>query len=291
MQSRCCCPPERASAERSSRSFTSSHSAAWRRLRSQISISVAAIALAVHARPVHDVVEDRLRKRIRPLEDHADAVADRHRVDVGRVDVVIVEQHAPFHARARRQIVHAIERANERRLSAPRRPDQRRHAVRRHLERRVPDGVKGAIVDVEVLDVDLRHRSETEPRPRALTILPLPVFAVKNFEVPARLRTFDAHDRQADRERRAPAEHRLGRDRAAVRVDDALDDREPEAGAAAARACANDRRRRNARRCAADRGTGSPRRCRARGPPHRCRAHRARRGCARRRACGASRCR
>src|SRR5438270_6593421 len=37
-----------------------------------------------------DVVVDRLRKRVRPLEDHPDVAAYRDRVDVGRADVLAV---------------------------------------------------------------------------------------------------------------------------------------------------------------------------------------------------------
>ena len=74
--------------------------------------------------PYDDVFEDRLRKRIGALKDHPDTVADRHRIDVARVDVLAVEQHLAVDARVGREIVHAVERANERRFAAARRADQ-----------------------------------------------------------------------------------------------------------------------------------------------------------------------
>ena len=61
-----------------------------------------------------------------------------------RVDVGAVEQHPSGDARARRQIVHAIQGANERRFSAARRSDQRGDAILAHVERHVVERVKGA---------------------------------------------------------------------------------------------------------------------------------------------------
>jgi hypothetical protein len=40
-----------------------------------------------------DVVVDRLRERVALLEDHADAPAEQHGIDVGCVDVRAVERH------------------------------------------------------------------------------------------------------------------------------------------------------------------------------------------------------
>ena len=50
---------------------------------------------AERARAVGDVVEDRLRERVRPLEDHADAAAHLDRVDARRVQVGAVVVHRP----------------------------------------------------------------------------------------------------------------------------------------------------------------------------------------------------
>jgi predicted kinase len=40
-----------------------------------------------HARAERDVVEDRLRERVGPLEDEADARAHRYRVDIPPVEI------------------------------------------------------------------------------------------------------------------------------------------------------------------------------------------------------------
>ena len=76
--------------------------------------------------------------------------ADRDRVDVGRVDVVAVEQDLALDARARDQLVHAVERAQERRLAAAGGADQRRDLVRldRHVD--VLDRQEVAVVQVQV---------------------------------------------------------------------------------------------------------------------------------------------
>ena len=48
-----------------------------------------------HARPEGDVVVDRLRERVRLLEDHADPATHLDRVDVGRVEIgAVVEDVA-----------------------------------------------------------------------------------------------------------------------------------------------------------------------------------------------------
>ena len=50
---------------------------------------------AEDARPERDVVVDRLRERVRLLEDHADAPPDLDRVDVARVQILAVVEHRP----------------------------------------------------------------------------------------------------------------------------------------------------------------------------------------------------
>ena len=80
MQSRCCWPPERPSADFLSRFFTSSQSAA--RLQRLLDAVVEVVLHPEDAQAVGDVVVDRLRERVRPLEDHADAAANLDRVDV-----------------------------------------------------------------------------------------------------------------------------------------------------------------------------------------------------------------
>ena len=126
MHSRCCWPPESANADCFSLSFTSSQSAALdERLLDDV---VETLALAGDAGPERDVVVDRLRERVRALEHHADAAAHLDRVDVRAVEVVAVVGDAPPTPRAGDEVVHAVERAQQRALAATRRPDQRRDA-------------------------------------------------------------------------------------------------------------------------------------------------------------------
>ena len=69
-------------------------------------------------RPERDVVVDRLRERVRLLEDHADAAADLDRVDVPRVEVLAVVEHRAATPSPRDEVVHAVEAADERALPA-----------------------------------------------------------------------------------------------------------------------------------------------------------------------------
>ena len=124
MHSRCCWPPESANADCLSLPLTSSQSAALtQRLLDDV---VEALAPAVDARAERDVVVDRLRERVRLLEHHADAAAHLDRVDArrrrGRGRGTRCD---PTPAAPAIEIVHAVERAQERALAAARRTDQR----------------------------------------------------------------------------------------------------------------------------------------------------------------------
>ena len=66
---------------------------------------------AVDAQAVGDVVEDRFRKRIGALKDHADAAAKLR--DVLRKDVLAVEKNFAFEAGMAHGFVHAVESAQE----------------------------------------------------------------------------------------------------------------------------------------------------------------------------------
>ena len=127
MQSRCCWPPERPSAFFFSRSLTSSQSAACaQRLLDAI---VEAFLPPEHAGPEGDVVVDRLRERVRLLEDHPDLLPHLDGVDV-------LSRRGPRRGtapcrapRAGDQVVHVVEDADERALAAAGRADDRRHLV------------------------------------------------------------------------------------------------------------------------------------------------------------------
>ena len=129
MHSRCCCPPDRLAPGRPSRVDTSSQSPASRSERSTASSS-SALAGAVEPQPGGDVVTDRHGgERVGTLEDHADGPADICGGEPGCVDVLAVEEDLALHPRAGHDLVHAVQRADERRLAAARRPDERRHLL------------------------------------------------------------------------------------------------------------------------------------------------------------------
>ena len=83
MQSRCCWPPESVKAHSLSLFFTSSQSAAW--VARCSTISSRPWRWPYDPLPERDVVVDRLRKRVRFLEHHADPAANFDRVDLRRV--------------------------------------------------------------------------------------------------------------------------------------------------------------------------------------------------------------
>ena len=86
-----------------------------------------AIGLATHAQPVGDVFVNRLGKRVRFLEDHADPHAHFDGIDVRRqqVGVVRIETDLALVTVARIQVMHPVEAAQIGRFAATRRADQR----------------------------------------------------------------------------------------------------------------------------------------------------------------------
>src|SRR5262249_60686214 len=122
------------------------------------------VAQPVDPRPEGDVVEDRLRERVRLLEHHADATAQHHRIHVRAIEVVTVDGDAARDAGAGYAVVHPVETAKEGRLSAAGRADEGRHPGLRDVERDGAEGVGGAVVDVQVPDGDLDRRIERARR-------------------------------------------------------------------------------------------------------------------------------
>ena len=150
MQSRCCWPPESASALVFSRSLTSSQSAAPRSARSTRSSIVP--VQAEHLRREGDVVVDRLRERVRLLEHHADPPPHLDRVDVAR-------RRGPRRGRgsarrpcARDEVVHPVEAADERALAAAGRADHRGDQVAVDVEADAREREVRAVGDAEVVD-------------------------------------------------------------------------------------------------------------------------------------------
>jgi hypothetical protein len=109
---------------------------------------------AEHAGPEGDVVVDRLGEGVRLLEDHPDPLAHLHRVDPRAVEILAVEEHPAVDRRARDEVVHAVERAQQRGLAAARRADERGDAVRVDLHVDVAHGGLAAVGDRHVLEAE-----------------------------------------------------------------------------------------------------------------------------------------
>jgi hypothetical protein len=92
----------------------------------------ALVHVALHtevARRPGDVVVDRLGERVGLLEDHPDPPPDLDPVGPAGIHVVAVVEHLTADAEAGDRVVHPVQRADERRLAAAGRPDQRGHEV------------------------------------------------------------------------------------------------------------------------------------------------------------------
>ena len=111
---------------------------------------------AEDAQAVGDVVVDRLRERVRALEDHPDAAAHLDRVDARAVQVGAVVEELAFDLGARHEVVHPVQAAQEGRLAAAGRADQRGDRVAVDVERDVLDRERGAVRDRQVVDVEDR---------------------------------------------------------------------------------------------------------------------------------------
>jgi len=109
---------------------------------------------AEDAQAVGDVVVDRLRERIGALEDHPDPPSHLDRIDAVPVEVDPVVEEPPLDSCARHEVVHPVEAAQERRLAAARRADQRRDRVLVDLERDVLDGQRAPVGDRQPVDVE-----------------------------------------------------------------------------------------------------------------------------------------
>src|SRR5476651_1839317 len=101
------------------------------------------------------VVDGERRKRIGPLEDHADAPPQIDRVDAAGVQILAVHQDAPRLSGARHQLMHAVDAAHEGALAAAGRPDDGEDRVLRHRERNVAQRMHIAKPGLELLHLDL----------------------------------------------------------------------------------------------------------------------------------------
>ena len=115
---------------------------------------VEAALQAEHARPEGDVVVDRLRKRVRLLEDHPDPAPHLDRVDVARVEILAVVEDLAVDLRAGHEVVHPVEAADQRALAAPARADEGGHGVLEDVDADVPNRDVAAVRDREVADLE-----------------------------------------------------------------------------------------------------------------------------------------
>src|SRR5258708_7886677 len=111
---------------------------------------------AADAQAIGDVVVDRFRKGVRLLEHHAYRPAQLDYVRGAAVDVPAVDLDPPFGARVGDDVVHPVDRADEGRLAAAGRADERRDLLWRNVEGDAVQHLRWSVVEVEVADVNLR---------------------------------------------------------------------------------------------------------------------------------------
>src|SRR5690606_42157333 len=113
-------------------------------------------AEAHEARAEGDVLVDRLRERVRLLEHHPDAPPHLDGVDVGAVELDAVVAHAALDPDALDEVVHAVDRPEQRALAAPGGADQRRDLVARHGQRDAVYRLVAPVPEAQVGDDDRR---------------------------------------------------------------------------------------------------------------------------------------
>ena len=110
----------------------------------------------VRLQPEDDVLVDRDRQRVGPLEDHADRLAQLGQADVVVVDVLALDDDLAVGGDVPVALVDPVEAAQQGRLAAARGADQRgddaRLDVHAHLEQRLEVAVEE--VDVPGADAD-----------------------------------------------------------------------------------------------------------------------------------------
>src|SRR6202011_1646096 len=109
-------------------------------------------------------VVDRLRERVRLLEDHPDPAAHLDRIDAVGIDVLAVVEHLALHPRARDEVVQPVQRAQKRALAAPRRPDDRGDEVAVDREVDVRDRGRLPVLDRQPAGLENRLAVGAERR-------------------------------------------------------------------------------------------------------------------------------
>ena len=109
---------------------------------------------AVRARTIGDVIINRHRERIRLLEYHADTAAQQIDVTV-LVDILTIEHDVARDTAVFHQIVHAVERTQQRRLAAAGRPDECGDLILLDIQIDIVQGVKIAVMQIHIVNFDL----------------------------------------------------------------------------------------------------------------------------------------
>ena len=108
------------------------------------------------ARAEGDVVVDRLRERVRLLEDHPDPTADLDGIDPLAVEVRPVIQNLAAHLCGGNEIVHSVETADQRALATAGWSDERRDRILEDIERDVLDRHVRSVGNGEIPDLKYR---------------------------------------------------------------------------------------------------------------------------------------
>src|SRR5699024_26886 len=106
----------------------------------------------------HIVLDGHGWERVGLLEDHADGVTDGYRVDLGAVDVLAIEHDLAFDVGTRYDLMHPVDGTQHGGLAATGWSDEGGDRTCRDLEVHVLDGVEIAVVDVDIIELELRHR-------------------------------------------------------------------------------------------------------------------------------------
>ncbi len=100
------------------------------------------------------VVADRDRQRIGPLEHHADLLAHLHQLDAGAVDVLAHDPDRALDAHVVDALVDAIDAAQERRLAAAGRPDQRGDDALLDVQVDIEQRLKQPVPEIDAAGLD-----------------------------------------------------------------------------------------------------------------------------------------
>src|ERR1700682_3678518 len=175
MHKRCCCPPESSYADLWRWSFTSSQSAARRRLFLPAeSLARGLVGWVFHSAPeprtprpffdrigdgniravdpqaIGNVVKNRLGERIGTLKDHADAAAMRG--NVLRKDVLAIEKNFALEPGAAHGFVHAVEGAKQGGLAATGGANERGDLIGGDAHADIEEDLLAAVKEIELGD-------------------------------------------------------------------------------------------------------------------------------------------